>query len=71
MTFLIYSIAVPCDDVKVIYVPQYDNLTVEEILLQGKRYKELEGYLPHERDIPRVGRSWLCSMLNTVIGARF
>ena len=61
----------PNDHVSVIYVPQYENLTVEEILIEAKKFKELEPYWPDERDIVRIGRSWMCSMINTVIGPRF
>ena len=68
---LICLLAIKCDDVKVIYVPQYENLTVEIILTHARKFKELEPYWPDDRDIPRIGRTWLCSMLNPVIGARF
>ena len=64
-------IAVSSDSVKVINVPHYESLTVDEIVTQGKRYKELDAYWPDERDMQRIGRSWLCNLIYTVAGSRF
>ena len=63
--------AVRCDDVKVIYVPYYDTLTIELISAEALKFPEIAPYWPHERDLPRINRSWLCNMINTVVGARF
>ena len=52
-------------------MPQYENLSVEMITAEAIKYKELEPYWPHERDLPRIGRSWLCNMIHTVVGSRF
>ena len=68
---LIYYIAVRNDQVKVITVPFYENLTVEIITNEALKYPELEPYWPHERDLPRVSRSWLCNTIYSVVGPRF
>ena len=64
-------IAVKCNDVKVIFVPQYDNLIIKDIVNFAKDCQEMNIYWPHDRDIPRIGRSWLCTMIHTVIGDKF
>ena len=68
---LTLAIAIKCDNVKVIYVPYYESLTVELITLEALKYPEIEPYWPHERDLPRINRGWLCNMINTVVGPRF
>ena len=64
-------IAVHGDAVKWITVPYYENLTVDEITKEAIKFPELEAYWPHERDLPRLGRAWLCNMILSVIGPRF
>ena len=52
-------------------MPFYDNLTVELISANALKFPEIEPYWPHERDLPRISRGWLCNMIHTVVGARF
>ena len=54
-----------------VYVPYYESLTMEIISAEALKYPEIEPYWPHERDLPRINRGWMCNMINTVVGARF
>ena len=68
---LILVVAVNGDGVKWISVPYYENLTVDEITKEAIKFPELEIYWPHERDLDRVSRTWLCNMIHSVVGPRF
>ena len=60
-----------CDEVKIIFLPFYKTLKVECIMQTAFTFPELEPYWPHEKDLPRIGRSWLSNMIYTVVGPRF
>ena len=47
---------VKCDQVKIIFIPQYDKLTIETILDQAAFHPEVKDYLPDERDLPKLPR---------------
>ena len=52
-------------------VPHYDELSRSEIVQHASQYLELMHYVPHDRDVIRVGRGWLCNMIHSVVGNRF
>ena len=47
---------VKCDQVKIIFIPQYDKLTIETILDQAAFYPEVKDYLPESRDLHKLPR---------------
>ena len=47
---------VKCDQVKIIFIPQYDKLTIETILDQAAFHPEVKDYLPDARDLPKLPR---------------
>ena len=59
------------DDVKTLNVPQYESLTVAEILNFASAYPKMDIYLPDDIDLPKVPRSWLINVCTVVIGRPF
>ena len=59
------------EDVKVIAVPQYDELTLDEILDFGLSYKVVEDALPIIREIRKMPREYICNVIYTLVGEDF
>ena len=56
---------------KVISVPQYDNLTMELILDFGMGYRDVVDSLPLVRETRKMPRSYVCNVIYTRVGADF
>ena len=63
--------SIKTDDIKVLYVPQYETLSVKLILEKINEHQRAPIYIPDERDIHKVPRAWLCNIAYTVIGNTF
>ena len=50
------------DEVKMIYVPQYEPLNIVCILEQARKTSEVNNYLPEDRDMHKVPRQWLINV---------
>ena len=48
-------------------MPYYDGLSIEKILDFGKKYAQVANYLPEERDIHRLPRSFIVNIINTIV----
>ena len=59
------------DEVKTLNVPQYETLTVAEIMNFSLSYPRVERYMPDEVDLPKVPRQWLINVMAAVIGQDF
>ena len=53
------------------YVPQYENLSIERILATARKNPRISDYLPEDRDMHKVPRQWLINVAYTVLGAPF
>ena len=53
------------------YVPQYENLSIERILETAKKNPRISDYLPDDRDMHKVPRQWLINVAYTVLGTPF
>jgi len=40
----------------VLYVPQYENLSIERMLEQARKVPQVSNYLPEDRDMHKVPR---------------
>ena len=56
---------------KHIFIPHYEGLSIECILDQCKTWPHIFKWLPHEKDLPKVPKQWLCNVIFTVIGEPF
>ena len=63
--------SIKCDDVKVLYVPQYENLSIERLLETARKNPQVPYYLPDDRDMHKVPRQWLINVAYTIIGKPF
>ena len=53
------------------YVPQYENLSIECILETARKNPMINNYLPEDRDMHKVPRQWLINVTYTVLGTPF
>ena len=60
-----------CDSVKHLYVPQYETLKCRLILDNIMTMPEVMKYLPDLKEIPKLPKPWLCSVVYTVVGDDF
>ena len=63
--------SIKCDDVKVLYAPQYENLSIDRILEQARKAAHVNNYLPEDRDMHKVPRQWLINVAYTLVGEPF
>jgi hypothetical protein len=59
---------VKATNIKVLSVPNYEGLTIDDFLKKAKNYHIMNSYLPEERDIHRLPRSFIINVLYTMIG---
>ena len=52
-------------------MPQYDELTLDEILDFGLSYKVVEDALPILREIRKMPREYICNVIYTLVGDEF
>lgn len=62
------SLVIKSQEVKHIFIPYYEGLTVENILQECGRNGDVRRYLPDGPDIQRVTRQWLANVVYSVIG---
>ena len=53
------------------HVPMYKGLTIDNILAEGRKFPEVENYLPDEKDLHRLPRQWLANVIYTIVGEEF
>ena len=54
-----------------LYVPQYENLSIDRILEQARKVEKVNNYLPEDRDMHKVPRQWLINVTYTLVGEPF
>ena len=54
-----------------LYVPQYENLNIERILVTARKNPRINDFLPEDRDMHKVPRQWLINVTYTVLGEPF
>ena len=60
-----------CEDVKVIFVPYYETLSLKEVFKKAKAWEEVFEYLPDERDLHRLPRAYVMNLTFTLKGLEF
>lgn len=59
-------------DVKHIHVPQYEGLTVKDILKFGRQYVDVNKCFPSvEKEIFKLPRQYICNVIYTLVGKPF
>ena len=53
------------------YVPQYENLSIERILETARKNPRVNDYLPEDRDMHKVPRQGLINVVYTILCAPF
>ena len=62
---------IKCNQVKVMFCPQYESLSIERILERAREWKAIWNYLPDDRDLHRLPRQWVINVIYTVVGDSF
>ena len=62
---------VRCEDVRYLYMPQYDNCSIKAVLEQAAHYPQVEAYLPDAKEHHYLPRQWLINVVHTVAGEDF
>ena len=63
--------ALKTTDIKHLYAPQYDSLSVSKLLDFAAAYSAVEEHLPEPRDIPLLPRQWILNVCFALIGNDF
>ena len=65
------KIIIPCDEVKVIDVPQFEGLTIQTMFDFAKSKQAVENALPPPKEIAKLSRAYLANVIYTILGQRF
>lgn len=60
-----------CDDVKVIDVPQFEGLTIQDIFTFASNDQAVERALPPGKEISKLSRAYLANVIYTIMGQAF
>ena len=62
---------IPCDDVKVIDVPQFEGLSIQDIFTFAQNDRDVERALPPSKEIQKLSRGYLANVIHTILGQNF
>ena len=62
---------IDCDKIKFLYVPQYESLKIALIMAQALSIPEAMNHLPILKEIEKVPKAWLCTIIYSVVGKQF
>ena len=62
---------IPCDDVKVIDVPQFEGLSIQDIFAFAQHDRDVERALPPGKEIQKLSRAYLANVIYTIMGQNF
>ena len=68
---IVLHLGISCDDIKVIYCPQYENISVKNMMQEASKDPNIMQYLPDEQEIHLLPRQYLANVIYTVVGERF
>ena len=52
-------------------VPQFENLTVKDIIAKAGQFPECELYFPESKDYHKLPRQWIINTIYTLVGEPF
>ena len=59
------------DEVKIIRIPQWEQLSVEDIWAWAKQQKDWQKYFPIKHELKMLDKTWICNILNMAYGKSF
>ena len=59
---------IPCDDVKVIVIPQFEGLSIQDIFNFAQNDRDVERALPPSKEIQKLSRAYLGNVVHTIMG---
>ena len=52
-------------------IPQYEGLSIKDMLTFFQRYPKLRPYLPEDKEVWKLPKKWIADIGHTIIGAPF
>ena len=62
---------IPCDDVKVIFIPQYEHLSINDIIGYGNQHQAVIDALPVAKECEKLSRDYIGNIIYTLVGDPF
>ena len=62
---------IKCDDIKVIFCPQYEGLSIKAMLQESAKYPQIAYYLPEAKELDKLPRQWVANVIYTIEGEPF
>ena len=59
------------EDIKTIYVPQYEGLYLRDIAEFCEQHPNIANYMPDEPDLPKTPKQWIINVCAAVLGQPF
>ena len=59
---------IPCDDDKVIVIPQFEGLSIQDIFNFAQNDRDVERALPPSKEIQKLSRAYLGNVVHTIMG---
>jgi hypothetical protein len=50
------------------FVPQYEFLSLEDIIEFAFGYNEVQEYFPVQREMRKMARQYICNLVYTIVG---
>jgi hypothetical protein len=63
--------AILCDKVKIIFVPQYEHLSLDDVIEFASDFDLVKDYFPVGREMRKMPRQYICNMVYTILGEQF
>ena len=57
-----------CDNIKVIDIPQFEGLTIQDIFNFAQNDRDVERALPPSKEIQKLSRAYLANVVYTIMG---
>ena len=61
-------IGIKCEEIKYCYCPQYENISVKNMMEEASKDPNIMQYLPDKQEIHSLPRQYLANVIYTVIG---
>ena len=53
------------------HIPQYEGLSLDDIMKYLKHHQDVFRYLPDTKEIPKLPKKWVCDAIFTVVKENF
>ena len=65
---ILFRVGISCTEFKHLYCPQYENISVKNMMQEAKKDPNIMQYLPDDQEIHLLPRQYLANVIYTVVG---